>query len=328
MSKMTDQLVSIICPLSHDSPFINQQIERIYEKCRQNFDQFEIILVLSGLADSQIQSLFKLVENKSGMRALRLTKRLDFDIAATAGLDSCIGDYVLIFDLTTDPVDQVAHLVELSARSGSVVLGVRKSTQSDGLFTRVGRRLFYGLARKLELNLIERTTYLCVIPRKAVTFLSSSGDKSRYIKLITTQIGARTVNFEYDFAREAGLTSRSFWSSVDLSVRVMISQSRVPLRWAAILALALSGLNGLLTLGLLGKSLFSSSNLSPHWSLSLQVSLSLSGLFLILAVFAEYLALMISQGRSYPQYYVLEEKNSQSAIGNSGKVNVLDKPTV
>lgn len=329
MKQMVDQVISIICPLSSTSDFIKAQIENICSVCEKNYDQYEIILINDGMNELDSAVLSQIIQNQAqGLRLIRLVKSVGFAIAVRAGLDSCIGDYVLVIDLSTDPTSCIIPILKQSVISGRVVLGVRNDSKEDSLLIRCGRAVFYYICdHYLGLSFQKNTTFLAAIPRQVVNFVIRNQDRFGFIKLITAQVGVATDGYPYNFIAGHKKVGRSFFKSVDLSIKVVTGETQTPLRVVALGALALSALN-LLYVVYVFLIYFFKNTVAEGWTtLSLQISVGLFLLFLTLAIISEYLSVLLAQLRPSALYHVLGEQNSGSLIANGNRLNVINQST-
>ena len=102
-----------------------------------------------------------------------------------------------------------------------------------------------------------------------------------------------------------------------------VVNSTHPLRVVSILGLILSAVNTLYILYVVLVRLLDE-NVVPGWAtLSLQVSVMLLFVFLILSMLCEYVGRLLGEARDRPLYYVLEERNSSVMIANEERKNVV-----
>src|ERR1700730_5891830 len=99
----------------------------------------ELIVVDNGSTDSSVDRLRILTrpEGIPNLQVFCLTKEVDFDTAAWAGVESALGDYVAVLDPLREDPQFLPKLIEAATAGADVVFAENEN--------RSGRGLVYGI---------------------------------------------------------------------------------------------------------------------------------------------------------------------------------------
>lgn len=322
--KTKDFLLSVVCPINEVNSVIFDYLRTLSKKVSESYAQYEVILVQEGSVEGHASDeLANFVRNSEGARLIKLIKKAGVDICITAGMESAIGDVVIVCLPPFDPPEKIDDFVNL-ARQGYIAVGQRPTGLHELLFVRFCKFLFYQIAsRILSLKLPSNTTYFAGLPRMAVSQMQRTKDKFRFLKVITAQTGLPLKMVSYVPIEKDGRVYRSFGESVRLSIEVITSQSLAPLRFASLISLLLSFVSLSYIIYVFGVRLFNDSVVSGWSSFSVFLAFGFAIVGFVIAVLCEYLAKLIDELRPRPIYSIADEVVSNSAVANPTIVNVL-----
>jgi glycosyltransferase involved in cell wall biosynthesis len=324
VNKELDFLVTVICPLKELTGVNEHYLKSLHGMLKSRFEQFEIILVLDGPTSDAGKVVHGFVNANEGFRLIRLIKGYGLDISITAGLDSAIGDVIVVCLPPFDPVEIMPEFIRL-ARAGRIGVGQRPSGQYEGAIRKFSKKCFYYIANRfLDFNLPSDTTYFVSFPRQAVTYIQSARDKFRFLKVVTAQTGLPIDLIKYTPIEQDGRIYRSFLNSLLLSVDVITSQSVTLLRFSSALSLLLSAASLMYLLYAINIFIFKD-NVQQGWSsLSIFISGSFFLLGFVVAVITEYLSKIIGSTSNEPLYSAANEIYSVRTVNNFDTPNVLE----
>ncbi len=324
---VSDCFVSVVIPLHDDADIVESFVDEIIGILRAHYENYELVLVDDGSTDRTVAVVDGLLGRHDYLRLIRLTRRFGQENAIAAGLDSVIGDYVVVMDPDTDPPQLVPEMLELARRCGGTVLGIRKSRQGDGALVRLGTRLFYWYAnRLLQLGFPENSTHFRVMSREAVNGVIQIKDRLRFLRAFTAYVGYSNEEFPYEPVSRRGRAARGrgLRDSLELAINLVIANSTHPLRLVSVLGLAVSGVNALWVAYVLVLYMFRSDRLAPGWATrSIQDAVMFFVLFLAVAVISEYVGRILDETRARPLYYIREERNSSLKLLDDERRNVV-----
>src|SRR4051812_37504018 len=100
----TDTLISIVAPLENEGgAAVTAFVEEIIAELRKIVTHYEIILVDDGTEDDTRDAVKQLLTRYDFVRFLRLSRHFGEETAIGAGLESSIGDYVMVMLPNMDP---------------------------------------------------------------------------------------------------------------------------------------------------------------------------------------------------------------------------------
>jgi dolichol-phosphate mannosyltransferase len=320
----SDCVVSVIAPLSNDEEIVESFVRETAAVLKEHYAHYELVLVDDGSTDGTVARVTALLGEIDCIRLIRCSRSFGIEVAISAGLDSVIGDFVVVMLPDSDPPSLVPRMVELSRSDSGTVVGVRIRRADEPLWSRCGARLFYAYCNKrLRLNVTENSTYFRVLSRQAVNAIIQIKDRMRFLRIFSADVGFPIVPFPYEpISRRAVRRPRRLIDAVSLGVGIIVSNSTHPLRLVSWLGLVLSGLNLAYIVYVLLVYLFKKKVAEGWATLSLQNAVMFFCLFLFFTVLCEYVARVIGELRTRPLYHTLEERNSSVAITDESCRNV------
>jgi glycosyltransferase involved in cell wall biosynthesis len=307
-----DTLVSVLTVVENDASIATAFVEETSRVMSENYRYYELVIVDNNSSDGSdflIQTLQKSIPN---VRLLRLSRTHDVEIAITAGLDNCVGDYVVVLNPRYDPSDLIPEMLEKAISGYDVVIAERECRNDQPFLQRQLAVLFYRIAsRLLGYPLQPNATHFRVFSRQVVNSISRIGNKNRYLKYLNALVGFKQTHITYqrkyrgELRRDEGIL-RSMVAGVDL----IISNSAVPLRIASLLGFCSSALSLLYTGYVLVITLVKQKIAEGWITTNLMNSTMFFLLFLILTILSEYVARILDEARERPLYFVAYETHS------------------
>lgn len=256
------KLISIIIPAYNEE----KNILPVYVELKKVFIQFEnkysfeMLFVNDGSSDNTTSEIEKLAREDSSVKFIDFSRNFGKEIATTAGISSCNGDACIMIDADLQhPVELIPEFIAKWEEGADVVVGVRKSSKSDGIVKRVGSKLFYPIINKIaEVKVIPNATDYRLVDRIVIEEFKRFTETSRMTRALIDWLGFRREYIYFDAnERLHGTASYSFWKLFKLAMNSFISLSLVPLKIAGYLGILITffaGISGLYIL--LGKYFF------------------------------------------------------------------------
>lgn len=318
----TDAFVSVIAVLEDEFVDAAAFIVDLHRTVSSRYTNYELVLVLNGFNVDALPEIRDVLAELPCIRALRLSRRFALDTAIFAGLESAIGDYVVHLTPGVDPVEVVPEIVNLAMQGNDVVQGLSTVPLGGRGLRKLGRHLFYAYNRRyLHVVIDERATYLVCLTRRAMNSLASASRNQRYLRHLIRHIGYRLTDFTYQ-PLAPSTRVRSLRSDVLTSAEMVTSYSSHPLRFVTLIGV-LAGLANLLYAGYVVLLAVIRSDLQPGWvSTSLQLSATFFIFAVILAVQSEYIGRVLAETRKEPQYFIMEEIESDTLIADLDRRNL------
>jgi len=320
-----DVIVSVILVVQNDEKIIADKIDKINKELIKLHTNYEILVVDNSSEDKTIEKIRDLQKNTPFIRALILSKEYSTDIAFTAGLDNCIGDYAILFNIHTDPPNLLSKVVENLLKNYDVVLGkTDKRIINYGLFS----NLFLRMLEKISThNFTYTTQYLIGLNRKAINSIIRTRRKSRSFSYINNLIGHKKYTFFYiplttNFAK---LKRESFFSLFFNATDIIISNSYKPMRVLSFLGVFVSIVFLLYVLVISIIYFFFNHAIAPQgWiSLAFVMGMMFLLLFSLLMLISEYVIRTLHETRNEPLYFIADEIDKSVILTEQEKLNIV-----
>jgi glycosyltransferase involved in cell wall biosynthesis len=321
-----DAVISVVAYLCNDGDLLPAFVAEVVALLESHYANFELVLIDDHSTDATPRLVGGLLERHAGLRYIRLARRSGEEVAATAGLDAAIGDFVVVLRARYDPPAAVADLVRLAARDGGAVLGVGDPPAGQTWLFRLCRRLFYrALALLVRARVPADSTGLCALPRAVVNTLARTRSKTRHLRVLACTLGHPVTLYRYRPARPAPHgRRRPLAEALADAASLTVSSSQTPLRLVSALGILAGSLNLLYVLYVMGVYLFKK-EVAPGWvTLSLQLAAMFFFVFLILVLLSEYVVQILAESQDSPLYHVESDRTSTATAG-VGRPNVLDE---
>jgi glycosyltransferase involved in cell wall biosynthesis len=313
-----DCFVSVIAPLRNDADIIDAFIPEVMTALEDAYVHYELVLVDDGSTDATVERVRQMIERYRNLRLIRLSRRFGQEIAISAGLDSVIGDFVVVMLPDSDPPALIVDMVERARQGAGIVFGVRRDRAGEPWLLRTGAGVFYWLARRvLRLDIPPNTTHFRVLSRQAVNALTQIKDRSRYLHTLSSYVGYLNQAYPYDpVERRKHPRRKSLGEAVRLAVRISVANSTQPLRLASVVGLGASVANLLYMVYIAGVYFFKDEVAEGWVTSSAQAAAMFFFLFLILTVLCEYVGRLLDEVKGRPLYYVMEEHQGGVPVGD------------
>jgi len=288
---------------------------------QENFENYEIVIVDDGSVDNTSIAIGKLLGELECLRIIRLSRSCGWEIAVAAGLDGIIGDFAVIIEPWTDPVNLIPELV-FRCRSGEDILtGV---PEGDEFIRPKGfaRKLFHWyLAKYSGLVLVPNSTGFQVFSRQVVNAIIKYHEKNRKIRLLCAMTGYKNSIFSYNPCGERTRPNTGVKDAVD----IIIGNTIHPLRFVSRLGLVICVINFIYLAYIIIIYLFKKNVMEGWTTISFFNATMFFFLFLFLSILGEYIGKLLEESTDRPPYVIEEERNSSVLYSHGPARNVLHK---
>ena len=328
--KDTSLVVSIVAPLRNDAEILPAFLSELGNVLEAHYSLYEILLVDDGSTDGTLQSIDELLRRNERVRYLSFSKSFGREVAIAAGLETAIGDFVVVMIPDSDPVSLIPELVEKCRNGSGVVCGVSKSARHHGWLMKVASRFFHAYCRRyLGFDYKENSTDYRILSRQGVNAITRVKDRHRYLRIIAATLGYNQEFFTYELLhRKKHIEQDRIVSQLNNAIEIAIANSRHPLRIVSRLGLLLSGVNFLYLFYVMAVY-FLKRKVAEGWTTaSLQNTTMFFFVFLILSILCEYVGRILEETQDRPLYIVSEEKTSSVVLEESITKNIINEPKV
>ncbi len=323
--RSTDCFVSVVAPLHDDADIVAAFVGEVVDLLKQHYDNYELVLVDDGSTDATWDVASALLRDEPCIRLLRLSRRFGRDVAISAGLDTVIGDFVVVLLPESDPPELIPRVVEMCRAGAGIAYGIRARRPVESPLLSLGARIFYWyFNRLLGIDLPRNSTDFRGYSRQSVNAITRIKDRLRYLRTFGTYVGFGGQPFTYEpRLRRPRVRGRGIGEAVGLAINMTVANSTQPLRIASILGFTLAlACAGHVVYVLAVR--FTSPDVAPGWATQ-QVFISTVSafMFVILATLSEYMGRLLGEVKDRPLYFVLEERSSSVLLVDEHRKNVV-----
>ncbi|HEY9106434.1 MAG TPA: glycosyltransferase family 2 protein [Roseateles sp.] len=240
------------------------------------------------------------------VHGIKLSRNRGHQAALLAGLLTVEGDALVSIDADLqDDVDVIEKMVAEFAGGAEVVYGVRDSRETDTAFKRHTALAYYGLMRRMGVDLVHNHADFRLLGRRAVEALREYGEVNMFLRGIVPMIGYRAATVKYDRAeRFAGVSKYPLRKMLTFALEGVTSLSVVPLRLITLLGFVVSVFSFFMILFVIYGALVMKAVL-PGWASSVVPIYFLGGIQLLaMGVIGEYVAKIYMETKRRPRYFI------------------------
>ncbi len=321
----SDLFASVVAPLHDDADIVEAFVRDVLTVLAANYENYELVLVDDGSTDGTAQRVEALLPTERCIRLVRLSRRFGRDVAISAGLDTVIGDFIVVLVPESDPPALIPTFVERCRRGAGIVYGIRARRPREALYLSLGTRAFYWYFNKVVgVDLPRNSTDYRAYSRQSVNAITRIKDRLRYLRTFGGYVGFGGEPLVYEpQPRRPRTRGRTPGEALALAINMTVANSTQPLRLASLLGLGLAALCALHVVYVLVTRLVTP-DLAEGWATQqLFASVMFAFLFVMLATLCEYMGRLLGEVKDRPLYFVLEEKTSAVPLADEQRRNVV-----
>jgi glycosyltransferase involved in cell wall biosynthesis len=305
-------LLSIVIVVRNEDARLRDILTPLSQQLSTLASDHELIVVDNGSTDSSVACLQKFA-GQTGIANLQvycLTKEVDFDTAAWAGIENALGDYVVVFDPLRESYAFLSSMIEAAVLGNDVVFAENEDKSGSSWAYGVASRLFHRMYRRLNgVDLTHDAPRFRLLSRRLVNFLMQHPVPSLSYRHLPATSGFRKANLRYR-AVPVGRSPTRFADDFDRALRLIVSSTRAPMRLVTTISL-FGAISNVVYSGYVIAIAFLKKDVAAGW---VTLSLQQSGMFflisLVLLVLGEYILHMAALSTEGPRYYVAQEFTS------------------
>ncbi len=293
--------ISVVVYMNNSQKHIENFLKKVDEVLYENFQAFEYVLVDDDSKDDSIKIAKEVSNSLRGSTSLiKLAWKHGLEKSMLAGMDIAIGDFVFEFDsaVINYDTDLIMELYKKSMAGNDVVAASDSSNKkaSSGMFYKLLNKVSY---RKMELD----SEVFRVISRRAINRISTFKTKLKYRKALNHYSGFNTEVVYYTPVNNEKIESNmEFTEKMDLGWDILISYSNIGSKITGYTSIVFF-LFTILTLIYTVVTFLTMPNIEPGWTTTmLFLSVSFSGVFIILNIILRYLTNILIEIQEQPQY--------------------------
>ncbi|MFC6286244.1 glycosyltransferase family 2 protein [Nocardioides sp. GCM10027113] len=298
---------SIVIPVYNSEQIVGTTVDRVVEVFTEAGLDHEVILVNDGSPDGSWEVIAEKARTHQTVVALDLLRNYGQHHANLAGLRESTGDFVITMDDDLqNPPDQALLLIDAAMDGKDVVFGKFERKQAAG-YRRLGSKMIDLINRRIFGQPQDlAVSNFRILRRDVVDRICASRTAHPYLTgqalLYSRHRGNVTVRHE---PRPVGKSNYSMLRIVRLVLTILFSYSSFPLRLAALMGFALSGLAFLLGGVYLLMGIFGDTRVEGWTTLVVLLAVFSGFTMALLSMLGEYVVRTLNAVSSEDSYHVL-----------------------
>lgn len=305
-------MLSVVVPFRNFDNSAREMLSAVIGAVEGLVEDFEIIVVDNGSTRAQFGQYHELVTSKDvrNVQVYRLLQEVEFELAAVAGIENSLGDYVLVFDPRSENLSQLATALEKVAGNCEVVFLRNLASTDHGLVQRLAGSLFRSAFRRLTgIDLTLDAANGRLISKRVVTYLLAQPQPAAQYRTLPVRAGFACETVTYQDEAAVGVRP-GLLPKVRSAMRLVVANSMAPIRLVSLFSIFGALANVAYSAYVVVIALIKE-NVAPGW---VTLSLQQSGMFLlitlILFVLTEYLIQALRWNMKAGDYFIDAEMTS------------------
>ncbi len=317
-----NSFISVVINMNKKFTGIENKLRDIQSALDNAYTDYEIVAVAPGpeSGGKMHYNIDKILQSIPSVRYIQLTGKVHDDLILAAGLESAIGDQVVLFDFEHDPVSAIVGVVEKCRAGSDIVVGVAR--QPTSWLYRVCRHVSDWLLNAIDYHLPHQATSLRCLSRRAVNSVTRTGRFYHQFYLRIQKTGYPFSTYFYQL-EDHGINKKSFFTGLHDLLRLIVFNSAKPLRWMSMIGMLGSFISFVFAVYSLLINLMDRHVVEGWTTTILFMSMLFMLQFIMLAFFGEYLGRLLDERTEHADYSIVYEKNSAVMV-NQDRINVLN----
>lgn len=275
-------------------------LKKIDTVLNENFEAYEFVIVNDRYQDDELKELKAYGDKIRGnFSIVNLAWEHGLESSMIAGIDLSIGDFVLEFDTTAvDYEEQLVLDVYYKSLEGYDIVS---ATPRGNL--KKSSKMFYSFLNKVSYRKMDlRTERFRVVSRRAINRVYNIEEKVPYRKALYHCSGFKLALLSYDANQDKVEDTLSLKSKIGLASDILIGFSDIGFKITSRIALFFVCISIFMAIYTVYQY-FTLENVQLGWTTTmLFLSVSFSGIFVILSIMANYLTFIIKAISNRPSY--------------------------
>lgn len=236
--------ISILIPTYNEEENVQplvKAISNIFEEKLEKYD-YEIVFIDNASKDDTRTKIREMVNANGHIKAIFNAKNFGQFNSPYYGLMQTTGDCTILMCADfQDPVELIPDFISEWEQGYKIVIG-QKVTSQEGKMMYWLRSCYYKVIKRFsDVEQIEHFTGFGLYDRDFIDILSNLDDPTPFLRGIVAELGYKRKEIPYEQQkRRAGKTSNNFYSLYDAAMLSFTSYTKIGLRIATFIGMAIS----------------------------------------------------------------------------------------
>ncbi|MDX8403664.1 MAG: glycosyltransferase family 2 protein [Mariprofundaceae bacterium] len=298
--------LSVVIPVYKAAECLQELVSRLTASLETISEDFECILVEDCGGDGSWEMICEIAKADPRFKGIQFSRNFGQHYGITAGLDHCVGDWVVVMDCDLQDIPEEIPRLYAKAMEGFDVVLAQRINRKDKAKKTLSSAIFYRLFNYLtDMNYDPKIGNFRIMSAKVVGNCRNMRENLRFLPGMLDWMGFPAAKIEVEHgARFAGKSTYSFRKLLSLAADTIIAYSDKPLRLSIKLGFSIAGLSFIIGIELLIRAMFYDIPV-VGWS-SLIVSLYFLGGIIIanLGIIGIYLGKTFDETKKRPLYII------------------------
>lgn len=310
--------ISVVIPVYKAEKCLDELYIRLKAALELLSLDFEIVLIEDCGGDNSWQVIKRLAESDSRVRGIQFSRNFGQHYGITAGMDYCIGAWVVVMDCDLQDRPEEIPRLYAKAQEGFDIVLARRVARRDPPLKRFTSWLFYKIFSYLaDIEYDGTSGNFRIMSKTVVVNFRRMSEQLRFFGGLVHWMGFPTASIEVEHAeRFTGKSTYTFSKLWKLASETIIAHSDKPLRLAVRFGFMMAFLSFGYGVYILVNALFNGASI-PGWS-SLIVSLYFIGGIIIgiLGMLGVYLGKTFDESKKRPLYIIRRTTSDETSSAN------------
>jgi dolichol-phosphate mannosyltransferase len=237
--------ISIVSPVYNAENIIPELVQRIVDSVTKITLDYEILLVEDGGTDNSWEIIEQVAKLNPKIKGIKLSRNFGQHYAITAGLDNCIGEWVIVMDC--DLQDNPEEIVNLYSKTnaGFDIVFAKRENRNDSIYKRIQSFLFYRILSYLTgKKYDESIANFGIFHRKVIDSVLSMKENIRVFPIMVLWTGFKRSEIVVKHNhREIGRSNYNFKKASKLAMDIILAYSDKPILLVIKTGLSISALS-------------------------------------------------------------------------------------
>jgi dolichol-phosphate mannosyltransferase len=311
MSHAVDGLISVVVPLYNEAaslPGLHEQLISVMDGLSQ---PYEIIYVEDGSTDDSNAIIKAWTETDSHVRMIALSRNFGKESGLAAGITEAKGNAIIMIDSDGQhPVEKIPEFVQAWREGAQVVVGISADKKGEGVFKKVGSKLFYKLFNKFaDQPLVPGSTDFRLIDAEVRFAFLQLEEKDRITRGLIDWLGFKRSYVTFiTKERRHGTATYSRRKLISLATNSFVTLTSTPIFLFGYLGVFISGISFILGTAIIIEQLMLEDPLS--WNFTGTAMLGVLIIFLVgivlmsQGILSLYISHIHAQSKNRPLYVI------------------------
>jgi glycosyltransferase involved in cell wall biosynthesis len=301
-------MLSVVIPAYNEEAVIERAADTITRVLGEAGIGYELLFIDDGSKDGTYDRIREISSVHPDIRGIRFSRNFGKEAAMFAGLQEAEGDCVIVMDCDLQhPPEKIPEMYRLWEEGYEIVEGVKHSRGHESGAHALAAKSFYRILSDAIGIDMSRASDFKLLDRKAVTVLLNMPEKQAFFRALSSWIGFKTIQIEYDVRdRSEGSSKWSTGALIRYAFSNITSYTTLPLQLITVLGILVFVVSVVMAVIALVQK-FNGTALGGFTTVIILQCFTSSMIMLSIGIIGYYLAKIYEEVKGRPRYIISEK---------------------